>query len=80
MARSGAVAGVCADEITGQSTTVTIQDRGPYVRGRIVDLSPSTAREIGITRRDGLATVEVAPITVPMPDGTIKPGDAAGEQ
>ena len=28
---------------TRQSATVTIQDRGPYVKGRIVDLSPATA-------------------------------------
>jgi rare lipoprotein A len=62
---------------TGQSTTVTIQDRGPYVKGRIVDLSPSTAREIGITRRAGVAKVEVAPIAVPLPDGTVKPGEGS---
>jgi rare lipoprotein A len=56
---------------------VTIQDRGPYVRGRIVDLSPATAEEIGITRKEGVARVEVAPITVPQPDGGVKPGDGA---
>jgi rare lipoprotein A len=56
---------------------VTIQDRGPYVRGRIVDLSPATAEEIGITRKEGVARVEVAPITVPQPDGQVKPGDGA---
>ena len=61
---------------TGRSATVTIQDRGPYVKGRIVDLSPSTAQQIGITRDDGIAKVEVAPIQVPMPDGTVKPGAA----
>lgn len=47
---------------TGQSTLVTIRDRGPYVRGRIVDLSPATARLVGITPRTGLAKVEVTPI------------------
>jgi len=62
---------------TGQSTAVTIQDRGPYVRGRIVDLSPRTAQEIGISRKDGVARVEVAPITVPQPDGRTKSGDGA---
>jgi rare lipoprotein A len=62
---------------TGQSASVTIQDRGPYVRGRIVDLSPATAEEIGITRKEGVARVEVAPITVPQPDGGVKPGDGA---
>ena len=57
---------------TGQSAKVTIQDRGPYVKGRIVDLSPATAREIGLDRKDGVATVVVAPIAVPLPDGGVK--------
>jgi rare lipoprotein A len=46
---------------TGQSATVTIQDRGPYVKGRIVDLSPATAEKIGITPKQGITKVEVAP-------------------
>lgn len=62
---------------TGRSAVVTIQDRGPYVDGRIVDLSPSTAEKIGLSREEGLARVEVAPIAVPQPDGSIKPGAAA---
>jgi len=55
---------------TGRSAVVTIRDRGPYVKGRIIDLSPATARQIGITRRQGLAKVEVAPIAVPLADGS----------
>lgn len=55
---------------TGRSAVVTIQDRGPYVKGRIVDLSPATAREIGISREDGLALVEVTPLSIPEVDGT----------
>jgi rare lipoprotein A len=62
---------------TGKSAFVTIQDRGPYVEGRIVDLSPSTAQKIGITPRQGVAKVEVAPLTVPLPDGGVKLGAAA---
>jgi len=62
---------------TGKSAVVTIQDRGPYVKGRIVDLSPSTAQEIGITRRQGVARVEVAPVIVPLPNGGVKLGAAA---
>ena len=58
---------------TGQSAVVTIQDRGPYVKGRIVDLSPSTARKIGITQDNGVARVKVTPISVPLPSGTTKP-------
>jgi rare lipoprotein A len=62
---------------TGQSADVTIQDRGPYVKGRIVDLSPATAEQIGLTRQEGVTRVEVAPIVVPQPDGSLKPGAAA---
>lgn len=64
---------------TGRSAVVTIQDRGPYIDGRIVDLSPATARQIGLTEQEGLALVEVAPIAVPQPDGTMKPGAGASE-
>ena len=57
---------------TGRTAIVTIRDRGPYVKGRIVDLSPATARKIGIGSREGLAPVEVTPIEVPLGDGTFK--------
>ena len=52
---------------TGRSANVTIQDRGPYVKGRIVDLSPATAEQIGLTRDQGIAVVEVAPTQLPEP-------------
>jgi|SRR5271163_2142765 len=65
---------------TGQSAVVTIQDRGPYANGRIVDLSPATAQQIGITRKEGIAKVVVAPITVPLPNGDVKLGDAAEDR
>ena len=57
---------------TGRAAVVTIRDRGPYVNGRIVDLSPATARKIGLDRKEGLAKVEVAPIEVPLADGSFK--------
>jgi peptidoglycan lytic transglycosylase len=57
---------------TGKSAFVTIQDRGPYVRGRIIDLSPATAQRIGLERKQGLTKVEVVPLTVPLADGTVK--------
>ena len=50
---------------TGQSATVVIRDRGPHVPGRVIDLSPSTAREIGITPKQGVARVEVMPTQLP---------------
>ena len=61
---------------TGRSAVVTIQDRGPFVKGRIVDLSPATAREIGLSREDGLAQVEVTPLSIPEPDATKSGGVA----
>lgn len=64
---------------TGQSAVVTIKDRGPHVKGRIVDLSPATAEKIGIDREEGVAKVEVAPVAVPQADGSVKPGVAARE-
>ena len=53
---------------TGQSAVVKIQDRGPYVDGRIVDLSPQTAREVGIGPKEGVAPVKVEPLLLPAPD------------
>jgi rare lipoprotein A len=60
----------------GKSAIVAIEDRGPYVEDRIVDLSPKTAAQIGIAQQ-GVGRVEVAPISVPLPDGSVRVGDAA---
>jgi rare lipoprotein A len=57
---------------TGKSAIIKIEDRGPYIKGRIVDLSPATAHKIGITSRIGVAKVVVAPIAVPLPNGRVK--------
>lgn len=62
---------------TGMSTEVTIQDRGPHVKGRIVDLPPGKAKEIGLTLKEGVTQVEVAPVEVPLPDGSVKMGEGA---
>jgi rare lipoprotein A len=62
---------------TGKSADVTVQDRGPYAKGRIIDLSPATAREIGLDRQAGIAKVEVSPIEVPLPGGGVKQGAGA---
>jgi rare lipoprotein A len=40
-----------------KSVIVTITDRGPFVRGRIIDLAPAAARLLGIS---GLAPVIIA--------------------
>jgi rare lipoprotein A len=39
---------------TGRSVVVRINDRGPFVRGRVIDLTPAAARAIGFS---GLANV-----------------------
>lgn len=59
-----------------RSAVVLIQDRGPYVEDRIVDLSPRVAEDLGITHQ-GLARVEVVPIVVPRVDGTLRVGEGA---
>lgn len=46
------------DVDTGLSVLVTVNDRGPFVPGRIVDLSYGAARALGIVEK-GLAKVEI---------------------
>ena len=36
------------DQRTGRSVQVTINDRGPYIKGRIIDLSKGAARQLGM--------------------------------
>ncbi len=43
---------------TGRSVVVRINDRGPFVRGRVLDLSRAAAEEIGIIR-SGHGNVEL---------------------
>jgi rare lipoprotein A len=64
---------------TGRNAVVKIADRGPYVKGRILDVSPSTAKKIGLDAKDGVAKVSVEPIAVPLPNGSVKSGVAAQE-
>lgn len=35
------------DQSSGKSIKVTINDRGPFVRGRIIDLSKAAATKLG---------------------------------
>jgi rare lipoprotein A len=44
------------DVHNGRSVIVRINDRGPYIKGRIIDLTPAGARAIGSS---GLARVEL---------------------
>ena len=43
---------------SGRSVVVTVTDRGPFVHGRIVDLSLGAARELGMLEK-GVARVKV---------------------
>jgi rare lipoprotein A len=52
----------------GRSAVVEIKDRGPYVKGRIIDLSPATAARLGMLD-DGVVPVEVLPLQLPPPGG-----------
>jgi len=46
------------DVATGRSVTVRVNDRGPFVPGRIVDVSSSAAETLGISGR-GIAKVKL---------------------
>ena len=51
----------------GKSAVVEIEDRGPYARGRIIDLSPRTAERLDM-KEEGTARVSVTPLRVPERD------------
>ena len=44
--------------LNGNSVEVKINDRGPFIRGRIIDLSRAAARALGILEK-GIAIVRV---------------------
>jgi|SRR5690349_12935612 len=54
---------------TGKSVEVEINDRGPYVKGRVVDLTKKAAEKLDMTE-DGTApvTVEARPSQQPDPE------------
>ena len=44
----------------GRSVTVRVNDRGPFVGERIIDVSKAAAKELGMIV-DGVATVRISP-------------------
>ena len=56
---------------TGNSVEVKINDRGPYVKGRDIDLSKGAAEELGMTK-DGVAPVKI--------EAEVAPGDKSKEK
>lgn len=61
---------------THKTATVTVNDRGPYVAGRLLDVTPKVAAKLDM-KHTGVAPVVVEPITVPQLNGTVKLGAGA---
>ena len=55
----------------GRSVVVRIQDRGPYVRGRVLDLSLGAAKEIDMVET---GVQQVRMVTLP-PEPPVRPVD-----
>jgi len=53
---------------TGRSVVVRINDRGPFGRGRVIDLSRAAADLLGM-RSDGVARVRLEPVGQAMAEG-----------
>jgi rare lipoprotein A len=51
---------------SGESVIVRITDRGPFIEGRIIDLSRAAAEKIGLIRR-GTGEVRVELLRTPLP-------------
>jgi rare lipoprotein A len=49
---------IVTNKRNGREVIVTVNDRGPFKKGRIIDLSPAAASQLGM-RRAGLAPVEI---------------------
>ena len=57
---------VVTNEKTGQSGIMRVTDRGPFVPGRVLDLSMASAKATGVYRA-GLATVRIEVYETPRP-------------
>jgi len=49
---------IVTNKRNGRTVIVTVNDRGPFKKGRIIDLSPAAASQLGMWRA-GLAPVEI---------------------
>ena len=58
---------------SGRSVVVRINNRGPFVAGRIIDLSHEAARQIGLVAR-GVLQVTVEALPDPSPDKSLTRG------
>jgi rare lipoprotein A len=70
---------------SGKSVVVQINDRGPHIRDRLIDLSRAAAEELGMLNR-GVARVSVEPCTsvkscvAPEADDSEKVAQVMGDQ
>jgi rare lipoprotein A len=53
---------------SGKEVALAVNDRGPYVKGRIVDLSERAARELGVEDQ-GIMLVRLEVISQPVQSG-----------
>jgi rare lipoprotein A len=60
------------DLASGRSVVVRIADRGPFSKGRIIDLSPAAATQLGM-RQDGTAQVRLEIFHPPSEASGAKP-------
>ena len=60
----------------GRSADVIINDRGPFVGGRILDVTEKAADKLGL-KQEGVSKVEIKPIDVPQANGPTKHLDAS---
>ena len=59
----------------GRSLVLRVNDRGPFLKGRLIDLSQAAARELGFERQ-GLARVHVVYLgTARLDEKPIRPGE-----
>ncbi|WP_439183155.1 septal ring lytic transglycosylase RlpA family protein [Carboxylicivirga taeanensis] len=53
-----------------KSVIVTINDRGPFIKGRIIDVSQKAARALGFYQQ-GIATVRIESLRHPLPPDSL---------
>lgn len=70
----GSIMKVARQDNPDHSVMVIVTDRGPFVKGRIIDLSKRAAKELGIIDT-GIAKVVVALIKKPGEEGSLTSGD-----
>jgi rare lipoprotein A (peptidoglycan hydrolase) len=63
----------------GKSVDVRINDRGPYVKGRDIDLSPSAAKALDITK-NGIAPVKIEAQLPPTETSDTSESSSASEK